>query len=67
MTAAITPYDRASELHCASCGAKGGEGWSLISQQSHCNRILKKNEFVLRQGGWSYVYEHNCGSKGGAA
>lgn len=61
-----TPCDWASELECMRCGQRGGEGWVLISQQSHCNRDLLSNECVLQKGGWSYVYVHNCvAPKGG--
>jgi hypothetical protein len=62
-----TPYDWAYLLSCSKCGANGGEGWALVSQQSHCNRILEPNERLLQKGGWSYVYVHNCGAGSRAA
>lgn len=67
VTVTETPYDWVTELHCAQCRQTGGEGWSLISQQSHCKRALKDNESALQQGGWVYVYEHNCAVSKGAA
>lgn len=64
-----TPYDWAAQLTCMACGQSGGEGWSLVSQQSHCVRALCFNECELRRSGWSYVYQHYCGhaENGGAA
>ncbi|MBS1805187.1 MAG: hypothetical protein JST28_17645 [Acidobacteria bacterium] len=61
-TVTETPYDWAYLLKCEKCGQEGGEGWALLSQQSHCNRILNPNERLLQRGGWCYVYVHNCGA-----
>ncbi|MDE2099234.1 MAG: hypothetical protein KGL39_18415 [Patescibacteria group bacterium] len=60
-TSLDTPYDWVAELQCRRCGQSAGEGWSLLSQQSHRNRALATNECgELRKGGWSYIYVHRC-------
>lgn len=53
----------AHELICVRCGDRGKEGWLLVAQTSHpLESALRNNQCDVRQGAWSYRYEHECKS-----